>query len=161
MSADQTNIVTTRQLADWLAVNESTVREYTARGLLTPLQRGRYPLRESVAAVIAHLRAVASQHRPSGDPDQDDPTDLTLQRAKLAHAQRLKIEREEAVAMGMLLDAREAERAWFAEMRAVRDGLMNIPDRIGPQLVGADNLHDVRQLLLTEITQVCQTLTDD
>ncbi len=158
---DASNIVTTRQLADWLAVNESTVREYSARGLITPLQRGRYPLRESVAAVISHLRAVASQHRPAGDSEDDNRDDLTQQRARLAHAQRLKIEREEQVAMGLLLDAREAERAWFSEMRAVRDALMNIPDRIGPQLVGADNLHDVHQLLLTEITLVCQTLTED
>lgn len=158
---DPTNIVTTRQLADWLAVNESTVREYTARGLITALSRGRYPLRESVAAVISHLRAVAAQHRSKapGD-DADDPTDLTLQRALLAHAQRRKLEREEQVALGQLLDSKAAESAWYEEMRAVRDALMNIPDRLAPQLVGVDTLHAVRQLLLTEITEICSSLAE-
>jgi phage terminase Nu1 subunit (DNA packaging protein) len=157
---DAANIVTTRELADWLAVNESTVREYSARGLITPLQRGRYPLRESVSAVISHLRAVASQHRPAGESDDDNRDDLTQQRARLAHAQRLKIEREEQVAMGLLLDAKEAQAAWYEEMRAVRDALMNIPDRVAPQLVGIDTLHAVRQLLLTEITEICHSLAE-
>ena len=158
---DAANIVTTRELADWLAVNESTVREYSARGLITPLQRGRYPLRESVSAVISHLRAVAAQHKSSAPGDaEDDPTDLTLQRALLAHAQRRKLEREEQVAMGALLDAKAAESAWYEEMRAVRDALMNIPDRVAPQLVGIDTLHAVRQLLLTEITEICHSLAE-
>ena len=67
------NVVPTRELADWLAVNESTVREYSARGLITPLRRGRYPLRESVAAVISHLRAVAAHHKPRTDSDDRPP----------------------------------------------------------------------------------------
>ena len=37
----------------------------------------------------------------------------------------------------------------------------SIEDRaFAPQLVGLATLHDVRQLLIQEITEVCQTLTE-
>lgn len=154
------NVVTTSELADWLRCDESTVRDYTSRGVIAALKRGRYPLRESVASVVSHLRAVAAMRAHAKSGAEDDPNDLTQQRALLANAQRRKLEREERIALGQLLDSSEAERAWFEQLRSVRDALMNIPDRIGPQLVGVDNLHDVRQLLLTEITAVCTELSE-
>ena len=146
--------VSTSHLADWLGCSARAVRRYAERGVLLPVSRGRFPLRESCQRVVAHLRA------PERRTEPDDPTDLLTQRALLAHAQRRKLEREHAEAMAQLLDGQRARAAWAAEKCLVRDALIALPDLVGPQLVAVASLHEVRTLLLDQMRTTLRSLAD-
>jgi hypothetical protein len=152
------DIVTTAELARLLGCAHDTIRNYRLACVITPVAHGKWDARESVRAVAAHLHARGTQ--VTAGPVANDPTDLVQQRALLANAQRLKIEREHTEAMRGLLDGNAARAAWAAERRLVREALMALPDRIAPHLVEIDTLHEVRMRLLGEIGATLQALAD-
>jgi phage terminase Nu1 subunit (DNA packaging protein) len=153
------DIVTTAELARLLGCAHDTIRNYRLACVITPVAHGKWDARQCVRAVAEHLRARGTQ--VTAGPVANDPGDLVMQRALLAHAQRRKLEREHAEAMAQLLDGDAARAAWAAERRHVRAALMALPDRLAPQLVDAQSLHRVRVVLVSEIDATLQALADD
>lgn len=111
------------ELARWLGISARTVRELAARGIIPRGERGRYPLAEGVAAYCRRLREQAA-----GRADADG-TDLVVERARLAAAQRRRVELQIDAELGRLVDA-EAIRGRFAGMvTAAKNRLLAVPSK--------------------------------
>lgn len=110
------------ELGRLLGISARTVRELAERGIIPRGERGRYPL-ASVAAYCRHLREQAA-----GRADADG-TDLVAERAKLAAAQRRRVELQIAAEERRLVDA-EAVRGRFVGMvTAAKNRLLAVPSK--------------------------------
>lgn len=154
------DLISTNQLAALVGVVPRTMREYISRGIVKRVNDLHFNTVEAVQAYCAHLRETAAQRTSGAASGTDDPNDLVQQRALLANAQRKKIEREEAIALGKLVDAEVVSKMWYEETRVIRDAFLNLPDRVAPQLVGVDDVQEVSAILLREVTSICQGLSD-
>jgi hypothetical protein len=109
-------------------------------------------------------RAVGQEAVGVGDPTSTWPDDmkkvplLAESRAKreFADAQlaELKLEKEK----GKLIDADSVRREAFKVARFVRDALLNIPDRVAPELAGESNVFKVHARLTEEIRKTLESL---
>jgi hypothetical protein len=137
------------KLADFAAavgVSTATASRLRRRGVVVG-----DTLAEQVLSYTDHLRRMAAQHEVV-----TDGLSLTEERAKLAAAQRLRIEREELVARGELV-AVDTVSAYFAEMMAALvNGLTAWPGRLRPALASCETdteigvvlgqaVHDIRE----------------
>ncbi len=59
---------------------------------------------------------------------------------------------------GKMIDAAEVEQSAFLVARAVRDALLNIPDRVSHMLAGQTDAKAIHRTLTDEIMQVCGDL---
>ena len=64
-------------------------------------------------------------------------------------------------AMGELIPADDVKRAMFAKGRAVRDGILNIPDRIAPLLINKQDPEEIHNILMSELREVLTELSED
>lgn len=62
---------------------------------------------------------------------------------------------------GKLVDVEKMRQEAFKLARNARDNLLNIPDRVAPLILGAEDLHTIRKVLLEEIHKVCEGLADE
>ena len=63
-------------------------------------------------------------------------------------------------AVGLLVPAEDVKREIFKSVRALRDSLLNIPDRMAPLLAAELDATRLHAVLTSEIKQVLQTLSD-
>ena len=59
---------------------------------------------------------------------------------------------------GKMVDAAEVEQSAFMVARAVRDAMLNIPDRVAHMLAGQTDAKAIHKTLTDEIMQVCGDL---
>ena len=111
------------ELGRLLGISARTVRELAERGIIPRSERGRYPL-AAVAAYCLRLREQAA-----GRADADGTADLVSERAKLAAAQRRRVELQIAAEERRLVDA-EAVRGRFVGMvTAAKNRLLAVPSK--------------------------------
>lgn len=88
--------------------------------------------------------------------DVDGPN-LAASRAKReayeAELARLKYEQQ----AGILVDAEDVKKEAFKTARIIRDGLLNIPDRVAAELVGASDSFVIHRRLTEEIRKALET----
>lgn len=113
--------VNTTQLCEWLGLSRQTVAQLVRRGIVPQLARGKFNLQAATRAYVAHLRETAGGRRGNGD------LDIVQERAALAAAQRLKLEREAAKDEGRLLDASQVRDAWIKHITAAKTRILGIP----------------------------------
>ncbi len=113
-------------------------------------------------------------------PDQDAPVSVPVSRdtvmlpgsgggdlPRMLLKTRIKSELEKGklleikarVEAGKYVDADEVKVAAFNKARVVRDGLLNIPDRMASLLAAETNEHKVHELLAREIRAALEELT--
>jgi hypothetical protein len=64
-------------------------------------------------------------------------------------------------AMGRLMPADEVKNAMFAKGRIIRDGILNIPDRIAPLLLNKADASEIHGILMRELREVLKELSQD
>jgi hypothetical protein len=77
-----------------------------------------------------------------------------IERGKLLEA-RVKSE------IGQLISAEKVRRAMFAKGRIIRDGMMNIPDRVSSLLATISDAAKIHEILSNEIREVLTELSRD
>jgi hypothetical protein len=77
-----------------------------------------------------------------------------IERGKLLEA---KVKTE----MGELISAEKVRNAMFAKGRIIRDGMMNIPDRISSLLANENDAAKIHEILSKEIREVLTELSRD
>jgi phage terminase Nu1 subunit (DNA packaging protein) len=65
------------------------------------------------------------------------------------------------VRSGKLIPADEVKVQWFKVCRGIRDKLLAIPQKLAPQLAGLSDLHEVRDVLASEIEAALKGLNDE
>jgi phage terminase Nu1 subunit (DNA packaging protein) len=117
-------VVSPKTLAGLLDMSEASVRQYAAEGVFVKAGRGRYVLSPSVSNYIRHLREVAA-----GREGKDKELNLVDEGARLKMVQRRNLELKNAMLEGSMVPVEAIRPAWGRVMRAVRTGMLAIPNK--------------------------------
>jgi hypothetical protein len=108
------------------------------------------------------------QRRANGKPSQKslskntDLPKLLLQTRIKNEIERGKILEARAKAeTGELVNAEDVKKAAFTKARVIRDGLLNIPDRMASVMASTNDEQKVHELLSQEIRMVLEDLSHD
>ena len=93
--------------------------------------------------------------------DNDLPTLLLKTRIKSEVERARLLEIKAKVEAGRYVDADEVKAAAFNKARVVRDGLLNIPDRLSAVLAAENDPARVHELLAAEIRTALEELSGD
>lgn len=106
-------------LADYLGMTVRSVNRLASDGIIPRAHLGRFDLRQSVRAFIAH--------RLADKPGASD-------RARREKAEADTAELKAAQLGAKLLDAGEVEREWSNTLRDLRAAILALPGRVGARL---------------------------
>ena len=125
-------------LAQSLGVSEKTLRRYVDAGCphhKGPGRSGMYTFDRD--EVVSWMEAVGRDGVQGGSPDE---LNTLVKRANLAikNLEVTKRKRLEAAARGELLDARDVETGRLERIALVRQGLLSMPGKLAPRLVGRE-----------------------
>jgi hypothetical protein len=91
---------------------------------------------------------------------EDAIPDLNESRARREHYQAEKAKLEALQGRGELVPVADVKAQAFALARAVRDGLLALPDRVAPMLAATQDAAQVHRLLSEEIRVALRGLSD-
>jgi phage terminase Nu1 subunit (DNA packaging protein) len=90
----------------------------------------------------------------------DDQREFNNQRERLAAAQAEKVEAENRIRRGELVDAHEVIAEWQNVLSAMRAKLLSMPSKLGPQLVSRDDPAKIAHMIKTEVYQALDELSE-
>jgi len=133
------------ELADHLGLSVTRVSQLKSAGILPKAPRGKHDLDACRVAYLAHLREVAAGRSAAyGD------LDLASERARLAAAQAMKVERENKIADGLYLEVAVVHRLVTGSFARVRAKLLALPSKLAP-LVAATTPAKAAAILKNDI----------
>jgi phage terminase Nu1 subunit (DNA packaging protein) len=91
----------------------------------------------------------------------DDQREFNNQRERLAAAQAEKVEAENLLRRGELVDAQEMIKIWSDVLMAVRSKLLSLPSKIGPQLVNESDTAIIVAKIRAEVYDALAELSED
>ena len=115
------------EVATHLDLSLARVSQLKSAGILPDAKRGKHDLDTVRVAYIRHLRENAA-----GRAAAYGTLDLTAERARLAHAQAAKAERENKIAEGDYLETQAVHRMATTTLLIVRSRLLGIPPKLAP-----------------------------
>lgn len=119
----------TEALCDLLGVTHPVLSDLKARGVVAPIRKDAWDVRETVRAYAAHLRGTAA-----GRGGEESVAALTAARARLAEEQADGQAMKNALRRQELLEAEAVARGWTDLLRQLRARLLAIPSRIRADL---------------------------
>lgn len=166
--------VTVKQYAEHRDLTERQVRRYLADGMIPPAalsKKGRFILIDTERADRILDKAVMSSKivsprtpqpqvmaqvaKKGGTAGLDFTEARTLKERYKAALLKIQLDKE----TGKLVDAEAVKVAAFNKARAVRDALLNIPDRISPILAAERDEKKVSDILTKEIRTALEELS--
>ncbi len=157
-----------RAYAKHRGISESAVRKAIKNGRIARNKNGKLdpqkadkewqkntdPAQIKVADKIGNAQEAQSHNHPSlaGPSYQQSRAFKEAYSAKLI---KLQFERE----LKRLIPADEVKISAFNAGRMVRDRILNIPDRVMPQLVGKTNIFEMKEILKTELVKALEELS--
>ena len=139
-------MATLADIADHLDLSVRSVSTLKRAGVFPEAQRAGHDLDAVRVAYIRHLRESAA-----GRSAAYGTLDLTAERARLAHAQAEKAERENAVADGKFLEVAVFHLMVTSAFSRVRSKLLAVPSKLAPYLVGIETSAKAQGIVKTEI----------
>ena len=129
------------EMADELWAKNSRRRRgvFEPQPAVAPPPGSRPPTNQEIKAFIEDL------------PEDQIPEDVN---ESIRRKEHYNAERQRVAALkdrGEVVSTRDVKSQAFALARAVRDGMMGIPDRLAPQLAASTDARQVHQLLTEEI----------
>jgi phage terminase Nu1 subunit (DNA packaging protein) len=91
----------------------------------------------------------------------DEQREFNNQRERLAAAQAEKVEAENLVRRGELVDAQEMMKIWSDVLMAVRSKLLSLPSKIGPQLTNESDTAIIVAKIRAEVYDALAELAED
>lgn len=165
--------LTVKEYAEKRGVTDRAVRQYMAEGLIPKKaqvrkgQRVYIDAKKADAALAEHATTRRQILGAKATPQQKEETTQKAGTAGLSYfdartlAQRykaalLKIELDEKT--GRLVEAEAVKAAAFGKARAVRDALLNVPDRIAPILAAEEDPQRISEIMTTELKTALEEL---
>lgn len=152
--------LTVKEYALYRDVSVAAVRKAIKSGRITLNQNKK--LNQELADAEWFKNTSPAKQRKEADSNQSSSDDkISYHRsrairedynAKLTH---LQFERES----GKLIPIEEVRTSAFNAGRRVRDRLLNIPDRVAPQLVGKASIFEIKNILKSELTKILEELS--
>lgn len=144
-------------IARLLDMTERRVQQLATEGVLPKASHGKYPLFGCVHAYIRHLRGSV----PDGAGDDDSRLSGTVERAKLARAQRQKIELETAALRGTLLPAEDVAREWSDMIGRARAKLLGLPPRLAAHAMTCSTAREAEEFARAEVHAALSELGEE
>ena len=63
--------------------------------------------------------------------------------------------------MGELVSAEKVRQAMFAKGRIIRDGILNVPDRVSSLIATINDASQIHEILMKELREVLEELSRD
>jgi phage terminase Nu1 subunit (DNA packaging protein) len=149
--------VETRELTQWLGITAAMIAELEKRSIIRKSGYGLYPLRETIAAVVAHLREVAAG-RTDADPQSGGA--LVTERARLARELADQASMRNGMLRGELVYIRDIIELLHECNRTVTTRILSLPSEASPQLHACSTVleHQVmmRALLSEALEGLCR-----
>lgn len=139
-------------IAKYTDIPASTINYWKDRGYIIDSEE----MEPIVKSIIAYLRKQIEEKE-----QKSDKKDYFAEKTRLTSAQADKIELENAVRQGELLEASECERAWSGLIGNSRAKLLNIPSKLAPELAIISDPIAVENKLKSVIYEVLWELSKD
>ncbi len=165
-------VVSATELGEWLGCSTRTIREYQTAGIIVPASKGRYPLCESVAAVVSHLRdraagwtAESSDGGEALSPAAESAALnrqkrlLAIEQTRKAAVQAQVAEAELQIVLGNLISRDEILAAWGLIITVAKSKLMSLATRLPTQIHGL-NREEIA-LIGDEVRTILHQLSED
>lgn len=114
-------------------------------------------------AILSSLRNPSYEQKrsfSSADNNTELSTLLLKTRIKNEVEKGRLLEAKVRVEIGELVDAAKVKEAAFNKARIVRDGMLNIPDRVSSIIASIDDEHKIHEILTNEIRLVLEELSN-
>ena len=134
-------------VAQWTGVPAKTLFSWNRQGLIQITD----DMQETIKSVVAHLRKLADKKSIHTD-------DLTGQRTRLASAQSDKIELENRIRAGELVESSAIEKSLVGAITACKQKLLSIPSGCSAELARIDDPNRINLILNREIEQALNEL---
>jgi len=141
-----------RQIAEYTDIPASTINYWQDRGYIIQSKE----MKDIVKSIIAHLRKQIEEKE-----QESDKKDYFAEKKRLTSAQADKIELENEVRQGQLLEASECERTWSGLIGNSRAKLLSIPSKLAPELAIISDPIAVENKLKSVIYEVLWELSKD
>jgi len=148
--------VTRQEIADLFGVSHTTVDTWIRRGMPVVVKGSKGKAWQINTASVSAWLEQRAQERVSGGDETDE---RELKRRKLA-AEAAKIELELARSRGELVPLKQLERALANTFAEVKTNMRAVPSRVATALIGEDSETRIKQVILTEIDQALEALSD-
>ena len=149
--------VETRELVGWIGVTPKTIADMEQRGIIHKSAYGLYPLRETILAVVAHLREVAAART---DVDPQSGGALVTERARLARELADQASMRNGMLRGETVYIRDIIELLHECNRTVTTRILSLPSEASPQLHSCSTVleHQVmmRALLVEALEGLCR-----
>lgn len=147
------------QLAELLGLTDRRIRQLAAEEILTTYKRGKYYLGDSVQAYIKYIRSGEGSLR--GNPTVISPeSSYNEEKTKLTSVQRQQAELKLKVAQGELHKSGDIKALVGGMIATTRSRMLDIPNKIGPKIVGKKDLDEINSIIEAEIYLALQSLAD-
>lgn len=137
----------TSDLAGAFGRTPRRITQLVKEGVLPKPQNGQYDAVKTVKAFVKYLEIRVSN------------TSLEAERTRLTKLKADRAQHDLAVVKGQYLPVDEVKVAAFNKGRTVRDGLLNIPNRVSSVLAAESDPLKVSQVLEKEIRQALEELS--
>jgi hypothetical protein len=120
---------------------------------------------KSANAVLQNQRDPNLPIRRNGSnsyENQSDMHDLLVKTKLKNEIERGKLlEAKVKTEMGQLISAEKVRQAMFAKGRIIRDGILNVPDRVSSLLATINDASQIHEILMKELREVLEELSRD
>lgn len=96
----------------------------------------------------------------AGD-DADDDTSFAAAERRLKLAQAIKVERENDIALGNLIEIDKLEPIWQRILSRVRGSLLKLPTAVAPLVVGDMDAHSIQLKIKDAVHDALTNLSED
>jgi phage terminase Nu1 subunit (DNA packaging protein) len=150
--------VSTSDLAEILGLTDRRIRQLAKKEILLQPKRGKFNLSNAVQEYIKFLRTGEGTLR--GNPEVAKDASYNDERTKLTRIQREQAELKLAVARGELHKAKDVKQIVGGMIMVTRSRLLDLPNKVAPNIVGKKDLDDIKAVLEEEIELALQSLAD-
>lgn len=110
--------------------------------------------------VKAHRKSGPKTVKRAGE-DADDDTTFAAAERRLKLAQAIKVERENDIALGNLIEIDKLEPIWQRILSRVRGSLLKLPTAVAPLVVGDMDAHSIQLKIKDAVHDALTNLSED
>jgi hypothetical protein len=135
----------------WRETNLDVSRTKHARVAVDPVQAASAP--SPSASVLASSDQIRVPDDKDTEPAPDDTQEYRQARTEREQIRRDRERLELEQLQGRLLDVEEARRLAFTAFRQLRDGVLNVPARVAPQVAVMTDALQIEQLIEAQLNE--------
>jgi phage terminase Nu1 subunit (DNA packaging protein) len=148
-------MVTSAEIQAHTGVSDRTIRQWQTDGIIPDTDS----MSEIVKAIIAYFKGQMAEARRDRTKTYDEDSQRQ-QQVRLTRAKAEKLELENQVRAGELVEADEATLVWSGYISACKARLLGIPVRVALELAGLSDPKEIQAILTESIDEALIELSN-